>query len=97
MSSANRIHPTGAALQQERQYHVALHVLFTTVVFCLFLIIMAVVVGAVVALIHLNVLRVGTAHLDLRRLILHCLASIILAHYCLLLSADILCGRSSGD
>ncbi|MGI6688932.1 MAG: ATP-binding protein [Christensenellales bacterium] len=79
MSKANIIHPTDAALQQERQYRVALHVLFTTVVFCLFLIIMAVVVGAVVALIHLNVLRVGTEHLDLRRLILYIvLASIIL-------------------
>ena len=79
MNKENIIQSTDAALQQERKYRVALHVLFTTVVFCLFLIIMAVVVGVVVALIHLNVLQVGTAHLDLRRLILYIvLASIIL-------------------
>ena len=79
MSKANVVHSTDITRHQEKRSRVALHVLFTTVVFCLFLITMAVVVGVVMALINLNVLRVGTAHLDLRRLILYItLASIIL-------------------
>ncbi|MDI9519918.1 MAG: HAMP domain-containing sensor histidine kinase [Bacillota bacterium] len=79
MSKAKIMQSADTVPQQDRQYRAALYVLFSTVVFCLFLTIMAVVVGAVVALIHLNVLRVGTAHLDLRRLILYiALASIIL-------------------
>ena len=79
MSRANLIHPADTVQQRERRHRVALYVLFTAVVFCLFLITMAVVVGAVVALIHLNVLRVGTAKLDLHRLIRYIvLASIIL-------------------
>lgn len=73
------IRPRDALLQQAKRHRVALYVLFTAVVFCLFLITMAVVVGVVVALIHLNVLRVGTAKLDLHRLIRYIvLASIIL-------------------
>jgi len=79
MSRANLIHPADTVQQRERRHRVALYVLFTAVVFCLFLITMAVVVGAVVALIHLNVLQLGTAHLDLRQLILYIiLASVIL-------------------
>ena len=62
MSRANLIHPADTVQQRERRHRVALYVLFTAVVFCLFLITMAVVVGAVVALIHLNVLQLGTAH-----------------------------------
>ncbi len=78
----NRLHiiqQADVAKREERQSRLALNVLFAAVVFCLFIVNMAVVVGVVVALIHLNVLRVGTVRLDLYRFVLYIvLVSLIL-------------------
>ena len=76
----NRSESFGGRLpREERQSRLALNVLFAAVVFCLFIVNMAVVVGVVVALIHLNVLRVGTVRLDLYRFVLYIvLVSLIL-------------------